>query len=65
MPKEDLKHIFDKFYRAVKPHQITGTGLGLSICKGIVEAHGGEIWAMNNSDKGTTFVIILPLTSET
>ena len=61
VPKEDLKHIFDKFYRAVKPQQITGTGLGLSICKGIIEAHGGEIWATNNPDKGTTFIMLLPL----
>lgn len=61
VPKEDLKRIFGKFYRAVKPRQITGTGLGLSICKGIVEAHGGEIWAENNPDKGATFVVSLPL----
>ena len=61
VPKEDLKRIFDKFYRAVKPRQITGTGLGLSICKGIVEAHGGQIWAENNQDRGTNFIILLPL----
>ncbi len=60
VPKEDLQRIFDKFYRAVKPNQITGTGLGLSICKGIVEAHGGYIWAQNNSDKGTTLAVVLP-----
>lgn len=61
IPKEDLLRIFDKFYRAFKPRQITGTGLGLSICKGIVEVHGGEIAAKNNSDKGVTVSVTLPL----
>jgi two-component system sensor histidine kinase KdpD len=40
---------------------VTGTGLGLSICKGIVEAHGGRIWAENISD-GLAFNFTLPLT---
>ena len=61
VPEEDLARIFDKFYRAVKPRQITGTGLGLTICKGIVEVHGGKIWAENNPDKGSTFTVVLPL----
>ncbi|HHT9111031.1 MAG TPA: DUF4118 domain-containing protein [Candidatus Brocadiaceae bacterium] len=61
IPEEDLARIFDKFYRAVKPRQITGTGLGLSICKGIVEAHGGQILAENNPDKGATLTVIFPL----
>ena len=62
IPRGDLKRIFDKFYRVERPQQITGTGLGLSICKGIIEAHGGEIASQNNPDKGATFIITLPLT---
>jgi two-component system, OmpR family, sensor histidine kinase KdpD len=63
VPEADLKRIFDKFYRAEKPQQITGTGLGLSICKGIIEAHGGEIIARNNKGPGATFIIKLPRTA--
>jgi two-component system sensor histidine kinase KdpD len=59
--ENDLQHIFEKFYRAEKPQQISGTGLGLSICKGIVEAHSGTITAKNNPDKGAILTIMLPL----
>ena len=45
VPDSHLERIFDKFYRANEAQQVTGTGLGLSICKGIVENHGGKIWA--------------------
>jgi two-component system sensor histidine kinase KdpD len=61
IPENDLKRIFDKFYRVERPQQISGIGLGLSICKGIVEAHGGEITARNNQDIGAAFILTLPL----
>jgi two-component system, OmpR family, sensor histidine kinase VicK len=54
---EILPRLFTKF--ATRSDR--GTGLGLFICKGIVEAHGGKIWAENNSDgKGATFSFTLP-----
>jgi two-component system sensor histidine kinase KdpD len=62
IPQGDLKRVFEKFYRVERPQQIRGTGLGLSICKGIIEAHGGQISAQNNPDRGTTFIITIPLT---
>jgi two-component system sensor histidine kinase KdpD len=61
IPEGDLEHIFDKFYRVQRQDGIAGTGLGLSICKGIVEAHGGQIWAVNNPDKGVTVTFMLPI----
>lgn len=60
IPPDDLERVFDKFYRVQRTGQ-TGTGLGLSICKGIIEAHGGRIWANNNPDKGVTVTFSLPL----
>jgi signal transduction histidine kinase len=55
---EILPKLFSKF--ATK--SFAGTGLGLFICKSIVKAHGGSIWARNNSDeKGATFTFTLPL----
>lgn len=61
VPDEHLGHIFDKFFRITKADKVTGTGLGLSICKGLIEAHGGRIWAQN-SPEGFCFNISLPLT---
>ena len=55
---EILPRLFCKF--ATK--SFDGSGLGLYICKGIIEAHGGNIWAKNNVDgKGATFSFTLPL----
>jgi two-component system, OmpR family, sensor histidine kinase VicK len=55
---EILPRLFTKF--ATKSYQ--GTGLGLFISKSIIEAHGGNIWAENNSDgKGATFTFSLPI----
>ncbi|MFZ5905526.1 MAG: sensor histidine kinase [Chloroflexota bacterium] len=61
VPSEHLERIFDKFYRITAADRVTGTGLGLSICKGIIEAHGGRIWAENLPD-GLAFNFVLPLT---
>ncbi len=60
---ENLERIFDKFYRVTAADRVTGAGLGLSICKGIIEAHGGRIWAQN-LDKGFAFNLTLPLSWE-
>lgn len=61
IPPEHLPKIFDRFWR-VPGTRKQGTGLGLSIAKGIVEAHGGTIWAESELGKGSSFFFTLPLT---
>ena len=58
---QDVPGLFERFHRAgnVDP-RVGGSGLGLSICKGIVEAHGGLIWAQSEAGKGTTISFALP-----
>jgi len=64
IPKEDLPKIFDRFYRVHRPgREIKGTGLGLAIVSRIVAGHGGRIEVESELGKGTTFTLLLPLTS--
>ncbi|HKE62373.1 MAG TPA: ATP-binding protein, partial [Nitrospira sp.] len=60
IPVGEEVRIFEKFYRA-KPAREGGVGLGLTICRGIVEAHGGRIWAENRSGGGAVFRFAIPL----
>ncbi len=61
IPKEEWKRVFDKFYQIQKKSNIgRGSGLGLAIAKGIVQGHEGSIWVEESSQKGTTFVFVLP-----
>jgi signal transduction histidine kinase len=57
--------IFPRLFTKFATKSEKGTGLGLFICKGIIEAHGGKIWAQNNSDgKGATFSFSLPIVNK-
>ncbi|MFO9689822.1 cell wall metabolism sensor histidine kinase WalK [Weissella confusa] len=62
IPKKDLGHIFDRFFRVDKARSRAqgGTGLGLAISKEIIERFGGKIWVDSSEGQGSTFSISLP-----
>lgn len=63
IPREDLAHIFERFYRVDKARSrdTAVTGLGLSIVQQIIRLHGGNIDVQSEPGKGTTFTIELPV----
>ncbi len=64
IPAEDLPRIFDRFWRGdpARSHILgAGSGLGLAIAKGLVEAHGGRIWAESRVGEGTTVSCLFPV----
>lgn len=62
IPKEDIPHLFQKFYRVDNSatRTIGGTGLGLFISRKIIEMYGGRIWVASELEQGSTFYINLP-----
>lgn len=60
IPKENLSDIFNTYWQAKRTERL-GAGLGLPIAKGVVEAHGGTIWAESEPGKGTRFYFTLPM----
>ena len=63
--KENLARVFEPFSAIEKSTYVKGTGLGLSITKGLVEAHGGKIWAESEGEgKGATFSFTIPKRKE-
>jgi two-component system sensor histidine kinase KdpD len=65
VPEAETGRIFERFYRPIREGSIasatTGMGLGLAIAKGIVEAHGGRIWAHPRTDGGVVVKLRLPV----
>ncbi|QRN98378.1 GAF domain-containing protein [Archangium violaceum] len=60
IPAEQLPHLFNRYWQAKKRAR-EGTGLGLYIAKGIIEAHGGQLWVESQVGSGSTFFFTLPV----
>jgi len=61
MTEEQLKHIFDRFYRGNREDSLPGSGLGLNIARSIIEAHKGKIEVRSAPGEGSVFSVYLPL----
>lgn len=61
IPKEDHKHLFDRFFRASNAGNIQGTGLGLNIVKRYADLLNGNISFTSEYEKGSTFIVTIPL----
>ncbi len=60
IPAEDMKRLFEPFFRGTNSRHVFGNGIGLSLTKKIVELHQGQISVESQRDKGTTFVLGIP-----
>ena len=67
IPKEDLRYIFDRFFKVDKSHnrKTPGTGIGLSIVREIINRHDEKIWVNSRQGTGTVFTFTLSLAPET
>ncbi len=65
IPREDIPHLFQKFYRVDNSatREIGGTGLGLYLCRRLIEAMNGRLWVESTFQQGSTFYVELPRTS--
>jgi two-component system sensor histidine kinase VicK len=63
IPAQDLERVFERFYRVENEvtQRTRGAGLGLAVCRGVVEAHGGHIWAESAPGEGSKFYFTLPV----
>jgi two-component system, OmpR family, sensor histidine kinase KdpD len=62
IPRGDEERIFDRFYRApgLRESAVPGVGIGLAVCRGLVQAHGGQLTAANREGGGAVFRVTLP-----
>ncbi len=62
IPRDELKNIFDKFYRSRTPktRETPGSGLGLALVKHIAEAHGGRVEVESEEGRGSKFTLLIP-----
>jgi signal transduction histidine kinase len=60
LPSQHADQIFNAFF-TTKPN---GTGMGLRISRSIIESHGGRLWAFDNSPRGASFHLTLPIEAD-
>ncbi|MCZ6806690.1 MAG: sensor histidine kinase, partial [Deltaproteobacteria bacterium] len=63
IPKDALRHVFERFYRGTHETPTRGSGIGLSLVKHIAQAHGGRAWARNAQGGGAVVGFSLPISS--
>ena len=61
IPPDELPRIWDRLFRGDRSRAERGLGLGLSLVRAIVEAHGGTVVVESDIDRGSTFIVSLPL----
>ncbi len=65
IPKEEIKHLFDRYFQSsTNQEKSAGTGIGLSLVKALTEVLGGEVWVESTVDQGTSFFVRLPVKHE-
>ncbi len=65
IPDVDQPHVFDKFYRGSNTRSaLAGTGMGLAVARQILRSHGGDVELATSSEKGSEFIISVPVASE-
>lgn len=60
IPKDELRRVFERFYKADRAHSRGGTGLGLAIARHTIEGHGGELAVDSTPGKGAQFCFTVP-----
>ena len=60
IPKDDLGHVFDRFWRGPGVRNTTGSGVGLAVVQELVHAHNGHVTAASEEGHGARFVVKIP-----
>ncbi len=61
IPREDLPHVFERFWRGAQAGEVPGSGIGLTVARALARAHGGDILVRSEVGRGSTFTLALPL----